>query len=315
MVTFFRKPMNLAILFLSILLTGFFIQDGLALESSAPLLISFSPSDGATINTSNTRVSFSVYDADLIKTSDYYIKVNGNNITANLHFPVGHSEYADPWSDSYTWVVDDYSQANIYGDVNGLKDGPQTVEVRATDRLGNAMVKTWTFNTAVKPFFSNVIPTNGSVLKNNLPNTSVKITDNDQIDPPSIVLTIDNPLPVQHTYDPASGVLSFTPTAPLSDGLHTAIVLASDKAGNRETFSWSFTVQNSGPAIIFPDKGKTFSTHKPVINVTLKSNIKLSDAGHIMKINGQPATPTFSYKGHWEYTDPWSDTNPKTEAS
>lgn len=266
-----------------------------AIESSAPLITAVNPAEGGAVNNPNTAISFTVYDPDLISGAGYYIKLNGSSIPSDLQYR-GHWE-SDRWDEWY--VVDSYNEATISGTVSGLKDGSQNVEVRAVDSLGNAVVKTWAFNVAAKPVFSNMTPALGSFTANNT-SLSVKVTDNDQVDPATIVLTVDN-LPVQHAYDPLTGLVTYTAAPPLPDGLHIIGISAGDMAGNQASETWSYTVWTAGPQLNFADAGKSYATASPALSVGAKSNLKLDSNSAVVAVDGNATPAVFTYKGHWDY--------------
>lgn len=266
-----------------------------AQESSAPVVTAFSPGDGGTVNDARAVISFTVNDPDIISAVGYYIKVNGSPVTAGFEYK-GHWE-SDQWDEWY--VVDSYAEAAVTGTAAGLQDGLQTVEVGAKDNLGNTVVQTWTFNVAAKPAFSAMNPAAGSYTANNS-SLSVKATDNSQVDPASIVLTVDG-LPVQHSYDAVTGIVSFNTVPPLADGLHIINIDAADLAGNQAAASWSYTVQAGGPQLTFADAGNTFATAAPILNFGVQANVRLDSSGASMTVDGQPVNASFTYKGHWYY--------------
>lgn len=294
-----RKQLSLVVVFTVILLVTA-ISMSMALETSAPGIDAQAPGEGITVDTAGMTVSFHAYDLDSIANSNYYIKVNGTTLKTALEYQ-GHLE-TDSCGSSY-WVVDSYGQATIAGKVSGLQDGPQTVEAKVVDRLGNPALKSWTFNVAVKPTFSQLTPANGSTaVVNNL--LSAKVTDNTQVDPASIKLAVDNnPVdPANLSFDSSTGLLNYIVPAPgLANGTHTAVLSAKDKAGNEAGTSWSFNVQAVGEPLTFADSGKTLITAAPELKVTAIANARLDSAGAVMSLDGKPLAATFTYKGHWDY--------------
>lgn len=299
MIQMLKRRRLAAVLLLTGVLLLMAVSISMALEASTPSIIALSPGDSSTVNVPSANISFTVTDPDLIAGNNYYIKLNGTIINSTFAYP-GHWEDDpyEPW-----WVDDRYDQATISGTATGLKDGPQTVEVKAVDQLGNAVVKTWTFNGAVKPTISELIPASGStaIVNNSI---SAKVTDNVYVDAGSITLVVDNN-PVNSSnvsFNSSTGLVYYAIPAPgLANGTHTATITAKDAAGNEAITTWTFNVQAVGEPLTFADSGKTLTTAAPVLNVTAKSNAKLDSAGSAMTLDGKPVGVTFTYKGHWLY--------------
>ncbi len=287
-----------AIIFiLAALLVVSVVSTVIAVESSEPIVAAFSPADGTQFNSGRVNISFTVSDPDLIASSNYYIKVNGRSVPSSIRFR-GHYEY-DSCGGSY-WVVDGEDQATISGTATGLGDGVQNVEIAASDRLGNTVVKTWTFNVAQKPVLSTFTPANGSIAAG-ADIISVKVTDNGQIDESSISMVLNGESLSGVQFDPASGLVSYVPPAPLADGKYNVSVTLKDTGDNQASSSWSFNVSTSGPQATFANDGQDFTTYKPTLSINLKSVPKLAESGHVVEVDGQAVGANFQYKGHTEW--------------
>jgi len=291
------------ILVLTIILTISIVSISKALESSTPAVTAFSPAEGAVVTAAGVNITLDVSDPDYLADTGYYIKVNGAGIASNFEYTRGHW-VEDTCSGGSYFVIDGYDLARVSGYASGIKDGTNTVEVQVKDRLGNTLVKTWTFNAAIKPTFTNMSPAAGSTTANST-TVSVKVTDDTKVDPASIVLAVDGSS-VTPSFDAATGIVSYTFQPPLVNGPHTISISAKDMAGNQATSSWSYTVQTSGPTITFADAGKTFTTPSPSLSAWLKSTtVKLDSNGASMKVDGQMIPSTFQYKSHW-YSYPYA---------
>lgn len=292
------------------------VSVGLALDSSAPAVVSVAPADGASVASTTTTVSFTVYDPDLIAGSGFYIKVNGASVNSTIKFKGHWEEGVDSCGSSFTyWVVDSYQEATISATVANLKDGVQNVEALVKDRLGNAVTKTWTFDTAVPPVFSNMLP-GAQGLQSATPTISVKVSDpNGQVDASSVKLAVDDPVNILAcSFDAATGIVSAVIPAPgLSDGTHTAYVIASDTTGNQASRSWTFTVHANGPQLTFAGADKNYDVFNPTIEVAAGDPANVSDQGYEMYVDGQKLDSTFTYNTVWvdgdEYTNPYSYTD------
>lgn len=293
---------------LLVALLGLTVVSAGAIESSAPTITSFTPADGVSLKSSSANISFSVTDPDLIAQTGSTIKVNGTDMTPTVSFQ-GHEEYDSCSGDSY-WVVDSYAQATISVSASGLKDGPCLIEVMALDRLGNTVEKSWTINVAAPPVFSGMSPAPYSeTLSNTM--VSVKVTDNNQVDSASISLKF-NGATVAHSFDPTTGIISYTFPTPLSSGIYSVAVDAKDIAGNVATTSWKYNINATGITMAFANAGITFTTTEyscfPYQNITVKATKGQLDANSLgIKVNGQPVGGTFDFKGHSEWPPYWPE--------
>jgi len=221
------------------------------------------------------------------------VKVDGVIVSADLQFQ-GHleSDSCGSW-----WVIDSYQGAAISYQASGLRDGPHTIEVTAKDNLGNTSTQSWTFNVAEPPTFDNKYPTGVTNINNAV---SVWVTDNDPIDPSSIVLKVDGAI-AAHSYDSTAQTISYQPGAPLADGSHTVWVSAKGTgSGITGSSSWSYTIETSGPELTFTGSGTTFTTASPNLVVTAKTIFNNIANYSIVKVDGVIVTADFEYLGHME---------------
>jgi RHS repeat-associated protein len=158
--------------------------------------------------------------------------------------------------------------------------------------------------------FSNANPINGSQVITNK-GFSVKVVDyNDGIkDSSSFVVKLNGQL-VQAEYNQTTKILTYNPVNNLPDGTYTVNIVATDKAGTKAEYTWSFTVKSIGPAITFSENGQTFNS-TPTLTFQLQSNTDISQTGFSLKLDGiviDPANYTVTFPGHWESTyDEWND--------
>ncbi len=269
-----------------------------AVLASTPGITAVTPADGAVVTAASTTISFTVADPDLIsdKPGDYYIKVNGSPVTAAVQFR-GYWTTDSCTGASY-YIVTGYDQATISGTVSGLKDGPQNVEVRAADRLGNPVGKTWTFTVSLKPVFSSMYPADGSSTGDNT-KVSVKVADDTQVDPASITMTVDG-ASVQPAFDPATGVISYTAQPSLADGIHNVTVTARDTSGNQGAVSWKFNTGTTGPNVTTytPAAGAVIVSPNTTISFTVTDLDLIANSDYYVKLNGNTVNSSLQYPGH-----------------
>ena len=139
-----------------------------------------------------------------------------------------------------------------------VSSGTYTAYVEAGDYAGYKTTQTWTFTLSIAdpdssaPSVANKSPIGAA--GSDLPAISVRVFDNQSgIVPGSITLSIDGAVVVDAAtigaaYDPATGTVSYTPSAPFPPGTtHTVQVSADHFASSpsnkvNTTDSWSFTV-------------------------------------------------------------------------
>jgi hypothetical protein len=287
-----RKKLVLSIT-LAIFLVGFFTSVSGALDARAPTVTNLNPGSDATVTSTDFKLSFTVTDVDdNIQNANYFIKLDEVALPATLVYK-GHW-VTDYWDGDY-WVIDSYQEATVSTNVSGMKDGVHSAELKAMDNSGNILNQAWQFTVAVKPVFSNFAPGKDVKTKDNK-GFSLKVTDNDAINPQSIKAELDG-TPVDVGFDANTGVVSYGSVIP--DGTHKVKVTAADPAGNTASTEWPFTVQTVGPDLTFAGSEQTYKTYQPTISVNLKSNVTLSNTGTVMQIDGQQVAANFCYLGHF----------------
>jgi len=134
----------------------------------------------------------------------------------------------------------------------------------------------------VGPTFKNLLPAANKRIFTAQPEVSAVVTDDGSgVDAGSLKMTVDGAL-VAHHYDPATGKVSYSPAAPLSEGVHSVVIDAVDKVGNPALprAEWSFTVY-TGPdldppslSVIAPMDGTVTRTNQPRIAVKMTDEYK-----------------------------------------
>ncbi|MGB8955889.1 MAG: phosphodiester glycosidase family protein [Tumebacillaceae bacterium] len=152
----------------------------------------------------------------------------------------------------------------------------------------------------VGPTFSGNAPAAGQKAYNNLPTISAVIRDEGQgVAPGTLQMLLDGKA-VDFQYDATTGKVSYTPTAPLADGVHRVKIDGEDKAGNPALPSadWTFTVY-TGPdqdapvlKVIAPFDGTTTRTDQPRIAVQASDEYTGIDFAKVsLEIDGAAVTP------------------------
>lgn len=276
------------------LLQGFVTPKIAKADGPTGIQMTFSGS-GTTYQYASVSFNIPITSNQQLDSTSVSMKVDGQVISSTFQYK-GHWESV-PYDDD-VWVVDSLLEGTVTGTKGNLSDGAHTLSVTAADINGIPQTFDWNFNVNVKPVFSNPVPLNGTDTKDNT-GLSVKVTDNDGINASSIVVNLDGNT-VTADYDPATGIISYTPTNGLSDGPHTVSISLQDITGNAVTYNSTFTVCVSGPNLTFANAGQTL-TNYPYLSVDIQSFIKVSNSGFTVKLDGQAVNATFSYPiGHWE---------------
>ncbi|MCX7570989.1 phosphodiester glycosidase family protein [Tumebacillus sp. DT12] len=131
-----------------------------------------------------------------------------------------------------------------------LTDGPHTVVLDATDKVGNPALPRgeWTFNVYTgpdtdAPTVSVIAPHDGTTTRTDRPRIAVQATDAyTGIDSGKTTLTVDGET-VAHSTDETSGTVWFTPAVKWESGTtHQVTVTVADRNNNPATKTWAFTV-------------------------------------------------------------------------
>ncbi|HEX3031644.1 MAG TPA: Ig-like domain-containing protein, partial [Bacillota bacterium] len=285
-----------------------FVFTGSATDSG-PLLSAFTPAGGSNISQTQTTVSFKAYDPDGLDDSSIQMTFNGDVVPITIkHVELGYWEtYVDSScsANSYqVWISQgtDPSQATISATVTTTD--VNTVAINTRDNLGNTSATEWTFNCMKAPVISAVYPANNS-FHTSLSTISAKLTDNGVLDQASIIFKLDSNL-YTGSFDPATGLLSYTPSQPLAEGTHSLYIEAKDNLGNTQSSSTTFTIatDTTGPVFqdLSPSAGASLTTTAANISFIATDPQQIDEAAMQVKVNGItiPHTVTYPEIGHYE---------------
>ena len=201
-------------------------------------------------------------DAPLVPISDAdsynVLFLDGVQQTTARSYPVGW--WYDDGCEVY-YVVEDDSVLRMTTDSLALADGPHTVRAQVRNTSGVTSETVWDFVVAAPPKASQLMPT--GTTSNTRPTISAVVTDNGPV-PPSVTMRVNGAV-VPATFNPSTGVVSYTPAAPLPDGQSSSVVIEmADAGGNTSTAAWSFAVDSAAQA--------TFSNHAPAPDTIVTSS-------------------------------------------
>lgn len=161
-------------------------------------------------------------------------------------------------------------------------EGAHTVRVSASDTGGSPPMSTeWSFVVDVSaPTIASVSPADGATVTKADDGIAVRLDDADAVDPSSVVVTLDGS-PVTHTFaaDATGGWARWSGV--LSEGDHTASVVARDVAGNEVTRTWAFTVADAprfgavSPSADLAPKDVTLTAAVSDVNAQLDPNVRV----------------------------------------
>ncbi len=202
-----------------------------------------------------------------------------------------------------------------------LEDGTYTAEVSAADLAGNVGTASWTFrvSTDAAPSVLSLTPSQGGTVTVRNPKITAYVKDTyDDLNNTSVKLKIDGSSVTPKfmfsghwEYDSCTGeyyvidsrregTIEYQP-AYLKDGLHTAELSITDKAGNTLTKQWSFTVKTKPTISDAKPVPSYVSTQTPVISA-LVEDVDPDDGTITMYVDGSqvpavldPATGLLSY--------------------
>jgi hypothetical protein len=184
-----------------------------------------------------------------------------------------------------------------------IPNGTASFTWKGRDIAGNEGIKitdgnTFTIDTSA-PTVGNMKLTSDSFI-----NAEVK-DETSGVDERSIMMEIDGKK-VNSSYNSEKGIVSYKPAQALSEGKHTVMIEASDKAGNKAEKSFSFTVDTVAPEIsnVTPPDGSLLNNAVSTISAEVKDETSgVDEKSIILEVDGKrvnssynPESGTVSYK-------------------
>ena len=202
------------------------------IDTSEPVISLYVPSDGDVV-TDAPSVSAMVEDyGSGIDDDALFMEFNGIDVTSAADY--------DESSDMY-----------VFNPSVELTPGVYTVEIWASDKVGNNANVDWTFSVSSDaPALSSLKPSDGSTVSDSTPEISAKISDSGTsgINVDSIKLYVDgDQVTGDATYNAGSGIVSYTPSDALSDGEHTVRLKVKNNNYDETDMTWEFTLDASAP--------------------------------------------------------------------
>ncbi len=273
--------------------------------NKTPKVTSVSPADGVTIGSTSPNILMLVKDDfDNLNEKTVSMKIDSLAVPAKFTYKGTYSQ--DSCTGITYYTISSYKEGTVAYQPTGLADGRHTVEVSIADVNGNVLTKQWSFTVGSKPTFSNYTPVTGTEAKT-VTGISVKVSDDTGINPQSIELLVNN-TKVTHTYDAATGLISFNNT--YGQGSYKVWVSAADTSGNIATATWSFVVSTQPPTITATPIGDRwpyteFKEGLVITDGTFKFRATITDVVDItpdttLKIDGQVVPADILYEGAYD---------------
>jgi parallel beta-helix repeat protein len=240
-------------------------------DTLAPIISNLQPPDLSTTNDSTPMISADYNDLSGINTSTVLLEVDGMDVIS----------FATVTANNVTYIPG-----------IALSDNVHTIYLEVRDIYGNLATATWNFTVdTLVPIITNLQPPDLSTTNDSTPTLSADYSDLSGIDVSSVVLEIDGVNVTLSATVMAIGV-SYIPSVPLSDGVHTVYLEVKDNAGNLATTTWSFTVDTTPPIIINlqPPDTSTTNDSTPTISADYTDSSGINASSVLLEVDGIDVT-------------------------
>jgi PKD repeat protein len=133
---------------------------------------------------------------------------------------------------------------------SGWPDDNYIIQITALDLVGNSNFSWFSFTIdSANPIIFNIQPSNGSWINSSLPTISAQYNGSgSEIDVSNVFIYIDG---INQTVNATitAGSIIFNPISPLSEGNHTVYLIVMDMAGNQNSTTWQFVIDNKNPIV------------------------------------------------------------------
>lgn len=239
-------------------------------DLTAPTLQILQPVSGSYLRTTTPQIQLAYSDNVAVNTGSLHVTVNGVDVSSQF------SRTATGASATLS---------------TPLAQGGNDIVATISDTAGNQTTVSTVFNVdTTPPTITIVHPAAGSLHGSATVEFSIQFSDDQAIDPGSLVLTMDgNPLAATTTLTSASG------STTLADGNHTLVASIKDKAGNQASASSTFSVDTALPDIhiIQPAPGAILKNPTPVIQVQY-SDPAINTTSLKITVDGNDVTSLFT---------------------
>ncbi len=230
-------------------------------DTTPPLASNFKPANGSTISNTRPWIAANYTDLHGINTSAVKLFLNGKDVTSKATIKP-------------TYIA--------YKPATDLAEKKHRVVLYVEDVAGNGKNYTWSFTISIPapptppdtepPEIYGLTPAPGSTVSTATPIISASYRDNVGIDVASVKIYVDG-VDVTSAATVTATSVTYVPSTPLSEGVHTVRVKVADTSGNTNEREWWFNVElpdTTPPEIVSvtPPDGATVSTATPVISAS-----------------------------------------------
>jgi len=266
-------------------------------DSLPPSIVNQRPASSSTVSNNKPQIGADYSDPSSIDTSTVRLIVDGADVTSSAFVTITFTTYTPSAP---------------------LAEGDHTVwlQVRDDSPAHNMGIASWSFRIdSLAPTIVNLRPANNSATNDATPLIAANYMDDSGIATAAVVLTVDSVNVTASAVVSSSEVL-YTPSTPLSDGLHDVLVSVRDASPNHllASASWSFTTDTTPPATtltpLIPNHfdsgtGRTYVSSATLLRLTA------TDAGvgvqtTVYKFYAWDETPPSSYITGTEFSIPSS---------
>ncbi len=229
-------------------------------DTTPPVISNVVPADGVFVSTTKPVLSANI--------TDDHSGVNPKKVFVKSDDQLMLSTF-DPFTQT---VVVSLMQDQVF------KEGTHSLKITAVDNVGNTATSQTTFVVDITaPVISILYPLNDSFVKATPFTVMARLIDNvSGIDPATTVFKADG-MEAPYTFDPVSGLLTYSWVTSTTDGMHELAIDVKDRAGNASIQAKSvFTMDMSPPQIVNVSDtqnpisvGKNFSISGTVVDTNL----------------------------------------------
>lgn len=295
---FFRRRL---ILLISFALAGILILTGAA-SGGIATFSEHSPGHNSIVTVATPRIAVHVSAPAELNPATVSAKIYGSPVGASFAAATSWDLVTGATPGVYEYsIVTDLKRGVINIHAPPLANGVHRVDVSIRDAAGNLYQDSWTFTVSIAPVISETFPTGN--IRERTPQISAKAAAGGvSLDSGSIVLQLNGQI-VSHHFEQTTGLVTYTPPQPLTDGEYQVRLQVRDQAGISTLRDWHFRLDASPPSLTsmmhFRD-GMIVSDPSRI----LRFAARLNDSSYIkdnatLSLNGVPLPITFSYAGRW----------------
>jgi parallel beta-helix repeat protein len=248
-------------------------------DTTPPVVSNEQPPHTSTTNDDTPLISVDYSDPSGILLSNVVLFVDGINVTA--------SASVTPSGVSYTPAT-------------ALSEGDHDVYMEVVDASfsSNLVTYSWSFTVdttdLIPPTISNMQPPDASSTNDHTPMIGADYNDFSGINISSVLLEVDGTDVTVSAFVTSNGI-TYTPTIPLADGVHTVYLEVRDEspAQNLAWESWSFTVIDNTPPIptnLNPPDTSITNDNTPTISVNYSDPSGIDVSTIVLTVDGLNVT-------------------------